>query len=188
MTAATLSRDAAWELLCQWTESESLRKHALAVEAVMRAYAREYGEDEELWGITGLLHDMDYEKYPTQEDHPFRGVEALRERGYPEVMLEAILGHASYSGVPRTTRLAKALFAVDELSGFVIAVALVRPSKKLADVDVKAVKKKLKEKSFARGCNREEIVQGAQELGLDLDDHIARVITALQGVADRLGL
>ena len=185
---AALDRQAAWELLCDWTRSESLRKHALGVEAAMRAYAREFGEDEELWGITGLLHDMDYERYPTREEHPFRGVEALRELGYPEAMLEAILGHASYSGVERKSLMAKTLFAVDELSGFVVAVALVRPSKKLADVDVKAVKKKLKEKSFAKGCDREEIAQGARELGLDLDDHIGRVIAALNGIAAELGL
>lgn len=181
-------RAAAWELLCEWTESESLRKHAQGVEAVMRAYAREMGEDEELWGVTGLLHDMDYEKYPTSSDHPYRGVEALREKGYPKEMLDAILGHASYTGVERTTGMAKTLFAVDELSGFVVAVALVRPSKKIADVNVKSVKKKLKDKSFAKGCDREEIAQGADELGIELDEHIARVISALSEIADDLGL
>ncbi len=181
-------RAAAWELLCEWTESESLRKHALGVEAVMRAYARDLGEDEELWGVTGLLHDMDYEKHPDPSQHPYRGVEVLRERGYPEEVLEAILGHAAYTGVTRTTPMAKALFAVDELSGFVVAVALVRPSKSIADVTVKSVKKKLRDKSFAKGCDREEIAQGADELGVALDEHIARVISALSEAADDLGL
>jgi len=184
----SLDREAAWQLLCQWTQSENLRKHALAVEAAMRAYARKFGEDENLWGITGLLHDLDYERYPTAEEHPFRGVEHLRELGYPETMLQAILGHADYSGVPRETLLAKALYAVDELTGLVIAVALVRPTKKLADVDVKAVKKKFKEKSFAKGCNREDILRGAQELGVDFDEHVATVIEALQSIAGELGL
>ncbi|MBO2521521.1 MAG: HAD family hydrolase [Firmicutes bacterium] len=183
-----MDREAAWQLLCQWTQSENLRKHALAVEAAMRAYARKFGEDENLWGITGLLHDLDYERYPTAEEHPFRGVEHLRELGYPETMLQAILGHADYSGVPRETLLAKALYAVDELTGLVIAVALVRPTKKLADVDVKAVKKKFKEKSFAKGCNREDILRGAQELGVDFDEHVATVIEALQSIAGELGL
>lgn len=186
--AVALDRQAAWELLCQWTQSENLRKHTLAVEAAMRAYARKFGEDENLWAITGLLHDMDYERYPTAEDHPFRGVEALRELGYPEEMLQAILGHADYSGVPRESLMAKTLYAVDELTGLVIAVALVRPSKKLADVDVKSVKKKFKEKSFAKGCNRDDIIKGAQELGVDLDEHMANVIAALQKISDELGL
>lgn len=185
---SAVDREAAWNLLCEWTESEALRKHALGVEASMRAYARKIGEDEAYWAVTGLLHDMDYERYPTREDHPFRGVDALRDAGYPEEMLQAILGHASYSGVPRTTPLAKSLFAVDELSGFVVAVALVRPSKKLDDVTVKSVKKKLKEKSFAKGCDRDEIAQGAAELGVDMDEHIQTIITALQGISDELGL
>ena len=159
-SAVALDRQAAWELLCEWTQSENLRKHALAVEAAMRAYAEKYGEDQTLWGVTGLLHDMDYERYPTPEDHPFRGVEALRELGYPEEMLQAILGHADYSGVPRESLLAKALYAVDELSGLVTAVALVRPSKKLADVDVRSVKKKFKEKSFARRVQSRGYRQG----------------------------
>lgn len=185
---AAVDRAAAWELLCEWTKSESLRKHALAVEAAMRAYARKFGEDEELWGVTGLLHDLDYERHPTPEEHPFKGVEFLRGAGYPESMLEAILGHADYSGVPRTSLMAKALFAVDELCGFVIAVALVRPTKSLAGLEVKSVKKKLKEKGFARGCNREDIVKGAAELGVALDEHIANVIRALQEIAPELGL
>lgn len=183
-----LDRQSAWNLLCEWTESDNLRKHALSVEAAMRAYARHFGEDETLWGITGLLHDMDYEKYPTPEDHPFRGVEALEAAGYPQVMLDAILGHATYSGVSRTTLLAKTLFAVDELTGLITAVAYVRPSRKLEDVTVRSVKKKFKEKSFAKGCNRDEILQGAQELGVDFDEHVDRVIKALQEVAGDLGL
>lgn len=186
--ALTLDRQTAWELLCEWMQNENLRKHALAVEAAMRAYARKFGEDETLWAVTGLLHDMDYERYPTREDHPFRGVEHLRGLGYPEEMLQAILGHADYTGVPRETLLAKALYAVDELSGLVTAVALVRPSKKLADVDVAAVKKKFKEKSFAKGCNREDIVRGAEELGIQLEEHMANVIAALQSISDELGL
>lgn len=187
-SAAVLDRQAAWELLCQWTESENLRKHALAVEAAMRYYAQKFGEDETVWAIAGLLHDMDYERYPTAEDHPFRGVEALRELGYPEEILQAILGHADYSGVPRESLMAKTLYAVDELSGLIIAVALVRPSKKLADVDVRSVKKKFKEKSFAKGCNREDILRGAEELGVDLEEHMANVIAALQRISDDLGL
>lgn len=183
-----LNREAAWELLCAWTESESLRKHALGVEAAMRRYARKFGEDETLWGVTGLLHDMDYERHPSREEHPFKGVEALREAGYPEVVLEAILGHADYSGVARTTRMAKTLFAVDELVGFVTAVALVRPSKSIADVKVSSVKKKLKDKTFARGCNRDDIEKGAAELGVGLDEHIAEIIEALREVKDVLGL
>lgn len=183
-----VDRQAAWELFCEWTTSDTLRKHVLAVEAAMRAYARKFGEDEELWAVTGLLHDLDYERYPTTEEHPFRGVEFLRQAGYPEAMLEAILGHADYTGFPRTSTLAKALYAVDELCGFVIAVALVRPSKSLADLEVRSVKKKFKEKSFAKGCDREGIVKGAAELGVELDEHIETVIRALQGIAPELGL
>lgn len=185
---AAMDRQAAWELLCEWTQSENLRKHALAVEAAMRAYARKFGEDEELWAVTGLLHDMDYERYPSPEEHPYKGVEYLRQAGYPEEMLDAIMGHADYTGAPRTTRMAKALFAVDELSGFVVAVALVRPTKSLDGLEVRSVKKKLKDKSFARGCNRDDIAKGAAELGVDLDEHIAFVIEALQAVAPQLGL
>jgi putative nucleotidyltransferase with HDIG domain len=182
------SRDEAWRLLCQYTEKEGLRKHALAVEASMRHYARLYGEDEELWGLTGLLHDFDYEKWPDEQNHPFRGVEILAAQGYPEVMRTAILGHAPYSGVPRETRLAKTLYACDELSGFVTAVALVKPSKAVKDVDVTSVKKRFKEKAFARGVHREDIFTGAEELGVPLDEHIANVIQALQNKSERLGL
>ena len=181
-------RDAAWQLLCQYTEKEGLRKHALAVEASMRHYARLWGEDEELWGLTGLIHDFDYERWPDEQNHPFRGVEILAAQGYPEVMRTAILGHAPYSGVPRETKLAKALYACDELSGFVTAVALVKPSKSVKDVDVASVKKRFKEKAFARGVHREDIYQGTEELGVPLDEHIANVIQALQNESERLGL
>jgi putative nucleotidyltransferase with HDIG domain len=183
-----LNREAAWALLNEYTTNPSLIKHALAVEAAMRAYARKFGEDEELWGITGLLHDFDYEKYPTPEEHPFVGSKILREKGYPEEMIRAILGHANYSGVPRDTLLAKALFACDELSGFITAVALVRPTKSIFDVDVKAVKKKLKDKAFAKGVNREDVKNGPIELGVDMDEHIQFVIDALKEQADALGL
>jgi putative nucleotidyltransferase with HDIG domain len=181
-------RDTVWQLLCQYTEKEGLRKHALAVEASMRHYARLWGEDEELWGLTGLIHDFDYERWPDEQNHPFRGIEILTAQGYPEVMRTAILGHAPYSGVPRETRLAKALYACDELSGFVTAVALVKPSKAVKDVDVASVKKRFKEKAFARGVHREDIFQGAEELGVPLDEHIANVIQALQNESERLGL
>lgn len=182
------SRDQAWELLCRYTEKEGLRKHALAVEAAMRHYARTFGEDEELWGLTGLLHDFDYERWPDEENHPYRGIEILAAQGYPEIMRTAILGHAPYTGVPRETRLAKALYACDELAGFVVAVALIKPSKSLADVDLASVKKRLKEKAFARGVHREDVYNGAVEIGLPLDEHIENVITALKAASDRLGL
>jgi len=181
-------RDTVWQLLCQYTEKEGLRKHALAVEASMRHYARLWGEDEELWGLTGLIHDFDYERWPDEQNHPFRGVEILAAQGYPEEMRTAILGHAPYSGVPRETKLAKALYACDELSGFVTAVALVKPSKSVKDVDVASVKKRFKEKAFARGVHREDIYQGTEELGVPLDEHIANVIQALQNESERLGL
>jgi len=182
------SRDEVWQLLCQYTEKEGLRKHALAVEASMRHYARLWGEDEELWGLTGLIHDFDYERWPDEQNHPFRGVEILTEKGYPEVLRTAILGHAPYSGVPRETKLAKALYACDELSGFVTAVALVKPSKAVKDVDVASVKKRFKEKAFARGVHREDIFVATEELGVPLDEHIANVIQALQNESERLGL
>ena len=182
------TREEAWELMTQWTESESLRKHMLAVEIAMRGAARRLGEDEELWGITGLLHDFDYEKYPNVPEHPLKGSEVLREEGYSEEIVRAILAHATETGVPRDTPLAKYLFAVDELSGFLTAVAYVRPSRTLAEVDVPAVRKKMKDKGFARSVNREDIVNGAAELGVDLDAHIALVLSDLQAEADRLGL
>ncbi len=173
-------------LFHEWTETESLRRHAYAVEAAMGYYAGLFGEDETLWRMTGLLHDMDYEKHPTKEEHPFVGVETLRKAGYPEVMLEAILGHATYSGTPRTTQLAKTLFAVDELAGFITAVAYVRPTK-LDGMKPKSVKKKLKDKAFAAAVSREDIRIGIEELGVDLDAHIANVIAGMQRDAERLG-
>lgn len=183
-----MNRNAALELLYEYTKTESLRKHALSVEAGMRYYARLFEEDEDLWGITGLLHDFDYEQHPTKEEHPFVGVRILEEKGYPEEVRRAILGHAQYSGVARDTRMAQALFAVDELSGLITAVALVRPSKKLDDVSVSSVKKKMKDKGFARQVNRDEIRQGAEELGIDLDTHIGHVLAAMNDVAEELGL
>jgi putative nucleotidyltransferase with HDIG domain len=180
-----LNREDAWNLLCEYTQSESLRKHALAVEACVRAYARKNGADEELWGITALLHDFDYEKWPNAEhhptqEHPYEGSKILREKGYPEEMIHAILGHADYSGVPRESALDKTLYACDELSGFLTACALVKPSKKMADVEAASVKKKLKDKAFARGVNRQDVVRGAEELGIPLEEHIQFCITALQ--------
>ncbi len=183
-----ITREQAYQLLTEYTQKPGLINHALSVEAAMRAYARKFGEDEETWGIVGLLHDFDYERYPSLEDHPFRGAEILREKGYPEEWIEAILGHAEHTGVPRHTRMAKALFAVDELCGMITAVAYVRPSRKLADVKVKSVKKKLKDKSFAAQVSREDIRKGAEELGVDFDEHIETVIGAMQGIADKLGL
>lgn len=188
-----LNRDEALQLMQEYTESESLRQHMLAVEAAMRAYARKYGDDEERWALVGLLHDFDYERYPNKEHsptegHPSFGVGLLRERGMPEPLCEAILGHASYTGVPRTTLMAKALFAVDELCGFLVACVLVRPSRSFSDLKVKSVKKKLKDKAFARAVNRDDIQDGAEELGVALDDHIQFVIAALEPEERRLGL
>ena len=188
-----MTRDEALALMHEYTESDALRKHMYAVEAAIRAYARKYGEDEEEWGVVGLLHDFDYERYPNDvrsptEEHPSFGVGVLRERGVPEPVLQAILGHASYTGVPRESLMAKSLFAVDELCGFLIACALVRPSKSLADLKVKSVKKKIKDKGFARAVSREEMHQGAEELGEPFDEHIQFVIEALRPVEDRLGL
>jgi len=182
------TREDAYALLCEYTQSESLIKHALAVEAVMRAFARRYGEDEETWGIAGLLHDFDYERYPNPPDHPLRGAEVLRERGYPEEIVRAILGHADYTGVPRDTLLAKVLYAVDELTGFIIACTLVRPSRSLDDLPVASVKKKLKDKAFARGVDRAIVYRGAEELGMELDELIAFIISALRPIGERLGL
>lgn len=182
-----MDRDAAWSLLCEYTKSESLRKHALAVEACLRAYARKFGEDEEKWGCTGLIHDFDYEMYPNAPDHPLKGSEILEQRGYPGEVRRAILGHAAYSGVPRDTRLAQALFACDELAGFITACALVRPDK-IQGLEAKSVIKRMKDKAFARSVSREDIRQGAEELGIPLDEHIAFCITAISGVAIPLGL
>jgi putative nucleotidyltransferase with HDIG domain len=187
------NRDDAWKLLCEYTQSESLRKHALAVEACVRAYARKQGADEELWSITALLHDFDYERWPNAEhhptqEHPYEGAKILRERGYPEEMIHAILGHADYSGVPRESALDHTLYACDELAGFLTACALVKPSKKIAEVEAPSVRKKLKDKAFARGVNRGDVVRGAEELGIPLEEHIAFCIAAMKGASDQLGL
>src|SRR3954447_3820873 len=181
-------RDEAWELVCEWISSDSLRKHVLGVEAGMRAYARRDGADEELWGVTGLVHDLDYERYPDPDTgHPRMALSELRGRGYPEELLDAVAGHAEYLNVPRTTPLAKTLYAVDELSGFVAACALVRPTG-IEGMTPKSVKKKLKQPSYAAGVNRDEVQQGAEELGVDFTDHVAFVIAAMQEHADDLGL
>jgi len=224
------TREAAWELLTEFTQSESLRKHALAVEACMRAcaikYARDAHEreshdreshdreghdfsransapkdsgalapegatqlsDEELWGIVGLIHDFDYERWPSLEDHPYKGNAILKERGWPEVITRAIMSHAEYSGVTRDSMMEKALFACDELAGFITAVALIKPGKSLAEVDVKSVRKRMKDKAFARKVNREDIIQGAAALGVDLDEHIGFCIEAMKPIAKELGL
>src|ERR1700690_4255225 len=199
-----IDRESAWCLLTEFTQSESLRKHALAVEACMRAYSRKFdGEasgvsdlelsklglsEEDLWGIDGLIHDFDYEKYPSLEDHPYRGNEILKERGWPEVITRAVMSHAEYTGVPRDTPMDKALFACDELAGFITAVALIKPGKSLAEVDAKSVRKRMKDKAFARKVNRDDIVNGAADLGVDLDEHIAFCIEALKPIAKELGL
>jgi putative nucleotidyltransferase with HDIG domain len=183
------SRDDAWALVCEWTQNPNLRKHMLAVEAAMRAYARRFGEDEDLWGLVGLLHDLDYERYPSQEaGHPFRGVEHLRALGYPEVICRAILSHADYSGVARISRMEHALHACDDLTGFVIAVALVRPNRSLAGVDGPAVRRKMKDKAFARAVSRDELLHAAEALGVPFDEHVAVVVDALRGIAAELGL
>src|SRR6201998_1678361 len=180
--------DDAWKLLTEYTQSESLRKHALAVEACMRAYARRAGADQALWGLVGLLHDFDYEKFPTSEEHPFKGSEILKERGYSEEIRRAILSHADYSGVPRISPMEKALFACDELAGFITACALVKPGKSLAEVEAKSVRKKMKDKAFARSVSRDDIVNGAAGLGIELEEHIAFFIEAMKSVARELGL
>ena len=184
----SLKRDDAFALLTEHTENINLIKHMLAVEAAMRAYARKFGRDENLWGITGLLHDFDYEKHPTPEEHPMFGVAILEEKGYPEAMIHAIKAHAPYLGVPRESLLDKALFAVDELTGFIVAVTLMQPTKKLADLKVSSVRKKIKQKGFARNVSREDIIVGAEELGIELDDHIAFVRDAMNDISDDLGL
>ena len=187
------TRDDAWNLLCEYTQNENLRKHALAVEACVRAYARRFGADEELWGLTALLHDFDYERWPNDahdpaQEHPYEGSKILRERGYAEELIRAILSHADYTGVPRETPLEHTLFACDELAGFLVACALVKPGKSIFEVGTESVKRKLKDKAFARGVNREDVVQGAEELSIPLDEHISSCIEAMRGVADRLGL
>jgi len=187
------SREEAWKLLCEYTQNENLRKHALAVEACVRAYARKQGADEGLWGQAALLHDFDYERWPNAEhhadkEHPAEGTRILRERGYPEEMIHAILAHADYTGVKRESALDRTLFACDELAGFLTACALVKPSKKIAEVEAASVKKKLKDKAFARGVNRDDVRVGAEELGIPLEEHIASCVEAMRGVADQLGL
>jgi putative nucleotidyltransferase with HDIG domain len=194
MTAAALpSRDDALARQHEFTESASLRSHMLAVEAAMRAYAERFGEDADRWGLAGLMHDYDYERWPNAEhhadrEHPAEGVRRLRADGWPDDVCEAILGHATYTGVERRSRMAKALFAVDELTGLITATALVRPSRSVHDVDARAVRKKMKDKAFARGVSREDIVRGAEELGVPLDEHIAFVIAAMQRSADAIGI
>ena len=188
MCSSDLNREQAWGLLTEFTQSESLRKHALAVEACMRAYARKMGGDENLWGVVGLLHDFDYEKWPSLDDHPYKGNEILKERGYSNEVRRAIMSHAEYTGVTRDTPMEKALFACDELAGFITACALVKPGKSLAEVEPKSVRKKMKDKAFARSVSRDDIVQGAAELGVELEEHIAFCIEAMKGVAQALGL
>ncbi len=187
------SRQDTLALMREYTASESLRKHMLAVEGAMRAYAQKFGEDEDRWGITGLIHDFDYERFPNDahsptEEHPSEGVRVLRSKGYPEDILQAILGHAQYTSTPRESRMAKTLFAVDELTGLITATALVRPTKSVHEVDAKSVRKKMKDRAFARGVNREDVINGANELGVDLDEHIAFVIAAMQARSADLGL
>ncbi|GEO24334.1 HDIG domain-containing protein [Alicyclobacillus acidoterrestris] len=182
------TRAEALQLLKHYTKSESLLRHAYAVEAACRAYAKKFGEDAEKWGITGLLHDFDYEMYPSKEEHTIVGARILAEQGYPEDVIYAIRAHASYNHLQRDTQLSKVVFACDEICGFVMAVAMVRPTKNLAEVEVRSVKKKLKDKAFARGVNRDDVYLGVEELGVSLDEHIATVIGALAAIAPELGL
>ena len=188
----TIDRESAWCLLTEFTQSESLRKHALSVEACMRAYARKFAvgstKEEELWGVVGLLHDFDYEKYPSLDDHPYKGNAILKERGYSDEIRRAIMSHAEYTGVTRDTQMEKALFACDELAGFITAVALIKPGKSLAEVDTKSVRKRMKDKAFARKVNRDDIVNGAAALGVDLEEHITFCIEALKPIAAKLEL
>jgi putative nucleotidyltransferase with HDIG domain len=183
-----LSREDAYKLMTEYTQSESLRKHMLAVEAAVRGYASLWGEPEEEWAVVALLHDFDYERWPDQQNHPFRGVEILKEKGYPEWVTRAILSHAEYSGVPRVSRLEHALYACDEMSGFVTACSLVRPSKSVLDLEAASVMKRMKDKAFARAVSREDLRKGAEEIGLPLDQHIANVIAFMRERADVLGL
>jgi len=182
-----MNRSEAWDLLCEYTKNENLRKHALAVEACMRTYARKSGEDEEKWGVVGLIHDFDYEVYPNAPDHPLKGSEILKEKGLSEEIRRAILGHADYTGVPRDTLMARTLFACDELAGFITACSLVRPDK-ITSLEAKSVRKRMKDKAFARSVSREDIAKGAGELGVALDEHITFCIRAMQGIAEQLGL
>jgi putative nucleotidyltransferase with HDIG domain len=183
-----LTRESAWSLLCEWTQSDALRKHALAVEAAVRYYARKFGENEEEWGAVALLHDFDYERYPTLENHPFRGAEFLREQGCPEWAVRAVLSHADHTGTPRETRLEHTLFACDEMAGFVTAASLVRPSKSVLDLEASSVVKRMKDKAFARAVSRDDLKKGAEELGLPLAEHITNVIAGMREQAEALGL
>ena len=183
-----MNRDDAWRLLNEYTKSDSLLKHAMSVEAAVRGYARIFGGNEDEWGIVGLLHDFDYERWPTPEDHPFRGCEILRERGYPEWVTRAILSHADYSGVPRESRLEKTLWGCDEMAGFVTASSLVRPSRSILDLEPSSVMKRMKDKAFARAVKREDLKKGAEDLGLPLEHHIGNVIAFMRERADALGL
>jgi predicted hydrolase (HD superfamily) len=183
-----MNRDDAWRLLNEYTASESLLKHAMGVEAAVRGYAKIFGENEDDWGIVGLLHDFDYERWPTAEDHPFRGCEILRDRGYPEWVTRAILSHADYSGVPRESRLEKTLWGCDEMAGFVTAASLVRPSKSILDLEPASVMKRMKDKAFARAVKRDDLKKGAEDLGLSLEEHIGNVIVFMRERADALGL
>jgi predicted hydrolase (HD superfamily) len=185
--AMPMDRQAAWDLLCEYTKNENLRKHALAVEACLRGYARKFGEEEEKWAVVGLIHDFDYELYPNAPNHPLKGSEILKEKGVSEEIRRAILGHADYTGVPRDTLLAKVLYACDELAGFVTACALVRPDR-IATLEAKSVRKRMKDKAFARAVSRDDIIKGAEELGLPLDEHITFCIAAMRGIANELGL
>jgi putative nucleotidyltransferase with HDIG domain len=183
-----LSRETAWALLTEFTQNENLQKHALAVEAAVRGYARQFGEDDTAWGVTALLHDFDYDRYPDLADHPFKGAEILRERGYPEWLIRAVLSHADHTGVGRETRLEHTLFACDEMAGFVTAAALIRPSKSLLDLEAKSVVKRMKEKAFARAVNRDDLRRGAEEIGVPLEEHVASVIGFMREQVDALGL
>ena len=182
-----MDREEAWKLLCEYTKNENLRRHGLAVESCMRAYARKFGEDEEKWAIVGLIHDFDYELYPNAPDHPLKGSEILSKLGYPEDVRRAILGHADYSGVPRDTLMAKSLFACDELAGFITACALVRPDR-IQSLEPRSVRKRMKDKAFARSVRREDIITGAEELGVDINEHIEVCIRAMQQISGELGL
>ncbi len=178
----------AWELLCEFTKNENLRKHALAVEACLRAYARQWGEEENLWGVVGLIHDFDYERWPEAPDHPTEGSKLLRVRGWPEEIIRAVLSHADYMNVPRVSKLEKTLFACDELAGFITACALVRPNKSIMELEAKSVTKRFKDKAFARSVNRQDILKGAEELGVPIEEHVTFCIQAMRAIADLLGL
>lgn len=182
------TRSEAWDLLCSWTKNKSLIKHALAVEAAMIHYAKQWQQDDEIWGIVGLLHDFDYEQYPSLEDHPYKGQEVLKQAGYSNTIRRGIMAHASHTGTTRDTLIEKAVFAVDELSGLIVAVALIKPGKKLSEVDTASVLKKMKQKSFAAGVNRDDIKIGAKDLNLSLEEHINHVLEAMQNISDKLGL